>query len=142
MNIHFSFGRAFSFVSIMLFFGLLNLWILGLISFLKYNTVDWSLLVADGGLYFFSVSLVITSALSLFDEKHPKIGTLNFIITLLCAPPVILLSVVTYVYILTENGVDSSGSFVDLWFTQLLCAFTAIIYWIFSCFQTGVFFDK
>lgn len=93
-------GRPLAWCSLVVFFSLLQYWIVLLISLLdesfKFSTMD---IIKEGGLIFFSTSIVVTFAIDFFTSKknppeiaHEEIGILYALFPAL----IVILSLVIY----------------------------------------------
>lgn len=135
--------RLATFFFVMIFGGLLQLWVL--VAILNASGTDISLpdLLADGGLFFFSTSLVAGSAITLLDTNGIKVGDLDFLVTLLVCAALFFLGVITYTTVMSATLEEGGNAvFKQHMKDQILCALIALLYWVYSGKRTGLFVKK
>jgi len=76
-------GRLISFFILVVLLGSLQLWVLMIVLKALDQPIELKRLLGDGGLFFFSTSLAIGSAVTLWDQKSTPFGGEDFLITLL-----------------------------------------------------------
>lgn len=135
-------GRFLSFFIGVFFIGLLQLWILFMVLLAIGHPIRISEILGDGGLFFFSTSLLTNSMLSLADFKPIKFGSKEFIVTLLALLGVILPVIVYYTAILSNGGLSEPRPFGDIVPLQIGCLLGAVVYWFFSGIIVGIFVKK
>ncbi len=135
-------GRIISFFFGIIVCGLLQVWVVIIVLLSSGKPVDFQNVIGNGGLFFFSTSLVVGSALNLFDKNPIKLGTVDFNMTMMLCGMVLFLAVSFYMAVLfgieSQNAKPFSGSKIHL-LTQILCALCAISYWCFVCVRRGMF---
>ena len=134
----FSPGKLFLFILSNIFGGLLQVWLLYLI--LKYTgrSHDLNVLLGDGGLFFFAMSLAVNSILVLFSQLPTKPSSADAISTFLIVFFGIGPSITLYAVVLV-NKIGTASPFQDQIGTQFWCASLALAYSFFVGARTGYF---
>jgi hypothetical protein len=137
-------GRFAIFFTLVVFLGLLQMWVLVVVMRVIGQPIGMQQLLGDGGLFFFANSLTIGSAVSLYDREPIKIGDANSVITFFLAGFVLLTTVTWYVAVMTKGGMKAQYPFArpDTLALQVLCSMGAVVYWIYSGRKTGLFVHK
>ena len=131
-------GRVVSFALLIIFFSLLQLWVLLAVLHGKGIPIELKEVLGRGGLFFFATSLFISSAVSLYDFRHLKIGSFNFIVTLIvCAMG--LWMVIYYAVVLTDVGMTAANPFGGKLRMQIGSALVAFLYWFFAGVNSNLF---
>lgn len=136
------FGRLLAFTVGIIGGSLLQLWILLIVLATNNHAIDIKQILGDGGLFFFSTSLCVASALNLFDYQPTTVGKLDFNMTLLICGGIFILTVVYYTSVLSGSKEQIPNPFSDYCLLQVGCALTSIGYWFFTGLRTGLFIDK
>lgn len=124
--------------------GLLQAWVLILLKAMPPNGhLNPMLLFTDGGLYFFSTSLVFSSGLSLISAPGAKfsMGTVNLTMTVVSLSVTGLLAVVGYVNVMSQSPIPPDP-FIGQWAFQFACAFCASVYALYVAVVTGLLKGK
>ncbi|MCH7575693.1 MAG: hypothetical protein IIA59_11280 [Candidatus Marinimicrobia bacterium] len=122
--------------------GLLQIWVLLMVLQANGHPAHIEEILGGGGLFFFATSIVVGSALSLFDYSPPKIGSLDFNMSAICCGVVLLVTVVYYTEVLSGGGVAEPNPFSKHVVQQLFCTSVALWYWYYSGRRTGLFVKK
>ena len=136
------YGRLISFTIFVLFGGLLQIWVLLLILNLKEYRINVGEVLGDGGLFFFTTSLIIGSAITLHDHNPIKLGSIDFNISLIAFIIIFLPALFCYVVVLSDGGLTDPNPFSSLVFHQIAYASAAFGYWFFTGLRTGLFVEK
>lgn len=136
---HFSFGRVYSFVLLNIAGGLLQLWVVALMLFVKGSGVTVAQLLGDGGLFFFATSLAYSSVFSLTNKYPMTTGTRDFNITLTLVGCVTLLALIVYVSVLSSTPQSGSPPLSGTVFHQIACVTAALVYAFYVSVRTGLF---
>ena len=132
-----SFTRFISFLLIVIIFGLFQVWI----SVIDNWNFDINRALGNGGLFFFSTSLVVSSSIELHDEKGLKIGNRDFLFGLITGVPVFAISLVTYTRGISDELIKAQ-TFIETPQQQSVVVLLSIVYWIYVGFRTGKFKQK
>ncbi|MBF0379861.1 MAG: hypothetical protein HQL69_02520 [Magnetococcales bacterium] len=130
-------------VTLYLFFvfilGLAQSWALMIVLWYKSHPVSLDYLLKDGGIFFFSTSLVYTSFFSLFDRL--KLQTIDKLISSAAITIVSFLSVIGYSIEISESLIlNIPYEFIGRYGTgQIVCICVAGIYGFYSAAKLGVF---
>ncbi|MCK4785069.1 MAG: hypothetical protein KAV87_15060 [Desulfobacteraceae bacterium] len=131
-------GRVVTFALIIIFFSLLQLWVLLVFLNRKDIPIQLKEVLGGGGLFFFATSLCVSSAVSLHDFRPMKIGGFNLIVTLIvCA--MVLWMVIHYAVALTDVGMTAANPFGENVQMQIGCALAAFLYWFFAGSRSNLF---
>ena len=136
------FGRVVSFALLTLGGGLAQLWVFYVILATQSSSgsIDYGVLLGDGGLFFFSTSLVFTSMNTLLGNRSLRFGSLDMIGTILvCA--MMFSAVLLYTSVLAQAPSHSSPPFSGYLLEQIVCSITAVAYAFYVCTVTGFFFE-
>ena len=131
-------GRVVSFALLIIFFSLLQLWVLLVVLNAKNIPIESKEVLGGGGLFFFATSLYISSAVNLHDFQPMKIGGFNFIVTLIVFGMCIIM-VIYYAVVLTDVGMKAANPFGEKLRMQLGCALVAFLYWFFAGVRSDLF---
>ena len=134
-----NFGKLLSFLIFTFGAGLLQLWILLLLLYLKGNPPSAAELLGDGGLYFFSTSLAFSSFVALTNHASIKFGDLHFNVTAIMLFPIIIIAIVAYVSVLSDKIGIAAAPFSNHLLSQFSCLILASIYGFYVATVTGVF---
>ena len=134
-------GRLITFVLGVVGVGLLQLWVLIIILHARGSPINAKEILGDGGLFFFSTSLVVGSAISLFDTHDLKIGSRDCNVTLILCGGVLLITVGFYASVLSQDGLKQHP-FAQHMLLQIGCTVVAIGYWYYMGVSTGLFIKK
>jgi hypothetical protein len=130
--------------------GLVQLWVVCILIFMKKQNINFADVLSDGSLFFFATSLSYSSLFSLLNEDHKSVGS-SVVVTILCVGIVTLLSLVAYSSAAYENirthtvhpvSAESSSTALDPTYymiAQIVCTFIALIYTVFVCTVTNMF---
>jgi hypothetical protein len=130
-------GKLLTFFVVTIVGGLLQVWVLWLILAVGLNKpVGLAALLGDGGLFFFSTSITVSSFLLLIDRHSLKVGTADLNVTLVLAGAAALSAVVMYTSVMSANF-GSANPFKDLLFPQIACATAAFTYAFYVAVRTG-----
>ncbi|MCH8824800.1 MAG: hypothetical protein IH984_14980 [Planctomycetes bacterium] len=135
-------GRLITFTLGVIGFGLLQLWVLIMILNTMGSPIDAKEILGDGGLFFFSTSLAVGSAITLFDTNPLKIGSRDCNVTIIVCGGVLLLTVVYYSAVLSQGGLKQPDPFAQHILLQIGCSLIAIGYWFYMGISTGLFVKK
>lgn len=143
-------GRFVSLVLLTVGGGLLQLWVT-LILLAELDSLKVTTLLGDGGVFFFSTSLIYTSILTFLSKKEFKIGTLSFNLTVPLVASVTLYTVIVYAVCQVKACVPSAAAetdgmmrtlpFADHWVPQIICGSAAIVYAVYVCTEVGFFWE-
>lgn len=136
------YGRLLSFTILVLFGGLLQIWALLFILNLKEYRINVGEVLGDGGLFFFTTSLIIGSAITLYEYNPIKLGSIDFNISLIVFIIIFLPALFRYVVVLSGGGLTDSNPFSGFVFDQIAFASAAFGYWFFTGLRTGLFVEK
>lgn len=130
-------GKLLTFCLATLVGGLLQVWALWLILVVGLDkSVGAAELLSDGGLFFFTTSVAVSSFLLLIDQHDLKAGTADLNITLVVAVFVGLPAVVVYTAVMSANF-GTSNPFKNYLLPQLVCAAAAFSYAFYVAVRTG-----
>lgn len=132
-------GRLMTFAMGVVGGGLLQLWVLIIILNVKNGSIEVAQLLGDGGLFFFSTSLAVGSAISLFDKRVPKIGSHYFNVTVIVCGGILFFAVTYYVSVLSDDGLKEDRPFAEYMLLQIGCSIAAVAYWFYMGICTGLF---
>ncbi|MDO9069573.1 MAG: hypothetical protein Q7W05_14115 [Deltaproteobacteria bacterium] len=134
------FGKFITYVGLNIFLGLIQLWVVAIILWIDPSVaLSWTVLLRDGGLYFFSSSLVLSSVYSLFSYNNVmKVGSVELNTTIFLACPVLLLASIGYAVFFTRTQINALpiSEFAHS-LAQLVCASSALAYAVFCADSTG-----
>ena len=134
-------NKLFAFIFFTFGCGLLQAWTLMLVKALPENgSFQPMVIFNDGGLYFFSTSLVFSSFLTLRSAPGAdfSLGSHQSTMGFLLIGPTVLLAVVNYVYVLSQTPALTEP-FATQRAYQLACVFCASVYAIYVAVVTGMF---
>jgi hypothetical protein len=139
-----SLARLSSFVLLTIIGGLLQLWVVCILIAMKGDLVlDFTKILSDGSLFFFSTSMVYSSWFSLSSTRQQHTTqTPSFVMTIFSVGLVTVLSLVAYSISAYENirGSDSPPFPANNYlFAQIVCAIISVIYTFYVCAVTGLF---
>jgi uncharacterized membrane protein len=136
-------NKLLTFIIFTFFGGLLQLWVLFLVLVFLGKPPSAGALLGDGGLYFFSTSLALSSLASLWQKKPLKYDDTTTIISIGCVGITLLLAVVAYVSVLSSGlgRVTSPFSTTTHITSQLSCAVLASVYAMYVTRQIGLWED-
>jgi hypothetical protein len=134
-------GRLISFFILVVLLGSLQLWVLIIVLKALDQPIELKRLLGDGGLFFFSTSLAIGSAVTLWDQKSTPFGGEDFLITLLLPGGIFFLTTTWTVAIMAKDGLKVQYPFdrEESILLQLSCTFAAICYWFYTGIATDMF---
>jgi len=138
MAITFSSGKVVLFTLSNLVGGLLQVWVLYLALSSMGKEHSLAVLLGDGGLFFFSTSLVVNSILILLAESPGKPSATDLGITGMAVVGSLVTSIVVYTVVLTSR-LGSVAPFHDHIGAQISCTVVALIYAFFVGVRTGYF---
>ncbi len=134
--------RLITFLLVLVGGGLLQIWVILGVVLYQGDSITLSEILADGGLLFFSSSLISASAIHLFDHQKPDAGSIDTLFSIVTIGLVFIITIVFYTASLASGEFAGARSFSDHINTQLACVGMAISYWIFCGFRTGLFVKK
>lgn len=132
-------GKLISYLLLTIGGGLLQLWVLSLILVNQGKEVTLEKLLGDGGLLFFSTSLLSTSFLALLEVKSLKLGTAPLNISVALGLPITIATVVLYTSCLKDISCPPALPLRDHVLEQIICASGSLIYALYVC-TTSKFF--
>lgn len=140
-----SLGRILSFIIMLLFGGLLQLWVVMIILLnVKGIELTIGMLLKDGGLFFFSTSLAYNSFFVLVDKYDLKLGSAHFNISVSLVGLITIIAVV--VYSLAQNNILSLGtpalSENNYVYSQISCTVASFTYAFYVASETGLLIKK
>lgn len=136
-------GKLLTHTLVIIGLGLLQLWFIMIVLLVKDDEpIKIGELLGDGGLFFFSTSLTVSSALSLFDYRPMKPGTVDINFSLLTAIPVLLIASGWFIAVVSKNGLSTPNPFQSHVEIQIACCTLAIVYWYFVGKRIGLFTEK
>ena len=138
MAIPFSPGKLFLFVISNLVVGLLQVWVLYLALATIGKEHNLPVLLGDGGLFFFSTSLIVNSTLVLLAQAPGKLSTVDIVFIVLTIAGSLIGSIVVYAVVLTTR-LGTVAPFHDHIGAQLSCACAALVFAFFVGVRTGYF---
>jgi hypothetical protein len=133
----FSVQKLFLFVLSNLLVGLLQIWILYIILRTMHKSPDISILLGDGGLFFFATSLAVSSYLLLYSQKA-KPATIDLNLTIILVLFVILPAIIIYTVVLSTQ-LGTVSPFHNCIGTQCWCALSSLTYAVYAGARTGYF---
>jgi hypothetical protein len=120
------FGKALAWCTIMLFFGLLQLWfVLGYSALDKAISFDRDKFLLDCGIVFFSTVLVATFAIDFFCQDRKLIKSLALVGVLYALYPALILGLAVWVY---SNSFLGQPDIKRLFNTQMVIVFMSTLY--------------
>lgn len=117
--------------------GLVQVWLLCVVLMAQGKVHTPSVLLGDGGLFFFTTSLTAASALILFEQLPSKPTAWDLTFTLAIAG-VCFAASAYYITVFTAHS-DSLAPFHDHVRPQMSCAISAFAYAMFASARTGYF---
>jgi hypothetical protein len=140
-----NYRRLLIFFILVIVLGLLQLWVLLVVLKALDQPVELKRLIGDGGLFFFSTSLAIGSAITLWDQKSTnKHDDELILLTIILPGGIFFLTIAWTVAIMTKDGLSVQYPFqrTDSIFLQLACTLAAITYWFVTGLATDMFKRK
>ena len=133
-------NRLIAFLFFTFFCGLLQLWVLFMVLVFLGKVPSPGALLGDGGLYFFSTSLALSSLASLWQKGPLEYESTATIISVVCVGITLFLAVVAYVTVLSSDfgKVALPFSTVRHISSQLACAIVSSSYALYVSKQIGL----
>ncbi|HHC6517486.1 hypothetical protein [Vibrio parahaemolyticus] len=139
MSVNFAFGKLLSFILVTFGIGLLQIWILLIALVLTNKPISVHEILGDGGLYFFSTVLALSSFITLTSHKADlSYGSTGFNISLIVLGLVTVIAIVAYVSVLTDK-IGTPSPFSAQIASQIMCVCLASSYAFYVSTVTGVF---
>jgi len=132
-------GKILSFLVLTVSGGLLQLWVLALMMYAHHEEIYLGSLLGDGGLFFFSTSLVCTSFLLLANQREMILGSADFNVTIILGGSLTLTSVVYYSSVLSGTVGRVTAPFSSHLGVMICCAIIAVVYAFYVAVVTKFF---
>lgn len=137
LNTHLCPGKLLTFLFVTVIIGLLQVWALWLILvFGLGKPVEVGELLGDGGLFFFSTSVTVTSFLVLINRYSLRAGKVDLNVTLYLAGSTAFSAVAVYTSVMSASF-GTANPFKEQLMPQLACAGAALIYAFYVAVRTG-----
>jgi hypothetical protein len=140
-----NYSRILIFFILVIVLGLLQLWVLIAVLKALEQPIEVKRLLGDGGLFFFSTSLAIGSALTLWDQKSTNKNDEELLLwTIIFPGSIFFLTVAWTVAIMAKDGLTAQYPFQksDSIILQIACTLAAITYWFITGLATDMFKRK
>lgn len=120
--------------------GVFQLWVIVLVLLAMKKTPDIDVLLGDGGLFFFTTSLLATSGLKLFEKQATDRRDIicSVVVGLVVFVPAIVFYSVVMAMHFNHPSVEGSP-FAGMVWPQFGCGFVAVAYAVYVAVRTGMF---
>lgn len=120
------------------FFGLMPIWVVSVILMCKNQCVDFSLVLQDGGLFFFTSTTFATYVYT-YIVKGEKSGLASLLTAFAMISSIVMVVIFTYVYSVSIIKSESPKFSDDYFYIQLCGTIFSVAYSIFIEAHTGGF---
>lgn len=131
-------GRLISFLSLVIFAGLLQVWIRIIVTTAKNLPIEPREILGCGGLFFFATTLCVSSGIYLHNKHPMKIGSVDFNATL-AVHGIAFCTAIYYASVLTTVGMKPVIPFGKETIPQIGFVSIALIYWFYAGLRTKLF---